>query len=126
MSIWPSFFPPQCPPSDSQAASGRVYRLVSTVPPSEDDFRSYYEEDPVKWAGDCKACGVSVFRDINDLQRLTRRVRAMNPFVATKVLEHADGRLMHTAPVPSNSHHTWWTPAGRRRSTGFVIVETNS
>lgn len=128
MATWPQSFPKDCPPAESQEPEGRVYRLVSANPPGKKDFLSYHELDPVKWEGNCRACGLSVFRDISDAKRLLRRVRAMEKmkefeFIASGSLEKSDGKLMYTPPVQQNSHHTWWIPLGWNRHNAFSVVE---
>lgn len=121
---WPSFFPPQCPPSEAKDAFGEVYRLVNTNPPSVSDFESWAEKHPKKWMGDCEASGLSVFTTKSDALRMIRRVPGMlapGKLIASANLSPAAGKLLHT-PRDGNSHHTWWAPAGFAHTASFEVV----
>jgi len=125
---WPSFFPPQCPPSEAKDASAEVFRLVSSNPPSVNDFESWAQRYPKKWLGNCKASGLSVFTSKADLLQMTRRVRGMvkgksspEKLIASATLSPEAGKLMHT-PSDGNSHHTWWPPADFNCATIFKVV----
>ncbi|HDJ1438101.1 TPA: hypothetical protein PPN70_000499 [Serratia rubidaea] len=45
---WPDFYPPELdlPPDDSEDASGIVYRLVKSIPPTEQCFVATHIEQP--------------------------------------------------------------------------------
>ncbi len=45
---WPDFFPPELglPPKDALDATGTVYRLVRSIPPTEECFWSTHQEQP--------------------------------------------------------------------------------
>lgn len=121
---WPSFFPPQCPPSEAKDASAEVFRLVSSNPPSVSDFESWAQRYPKKWMGHCKASGLSVFTAKSDALQLVRRVPGMSApaaLIATANLSPQAGKLMHT-PRDGNSHHTWWAPADFDHTAAFKVV----
>ena len=125
---WPSFFPPQCPPSEAKDASVEVFRLVSSDPPSVRDFESFAQMRPKKWMGNCKASGLSVFTAKSDALRLVRRVQGMvqgksvpGDLIASANLSPEAGKLMHT-PRNGNSHHTWWAPADFDHTVAFKVV----
>lgn len=121
---WPSFFPPQCPPSEAKDASAEVFRLVSWDPPAVSDFVSWAQRHPKKWMGNCKASGLSVFTMKSDALRLARRVPGMSApgdFIASANLSPEAGKLMHS-PRDGNSHHTWWAPAGFDHTAAFKVV----
>ena len=121
---WPSFFPPQCPPSEAKDASAEVFRLVSSNPPSVSDFEPWAQRHPKKWMGNCKASGLSVFTAKSDALRLMRRVPGMSvpgDLIASANLLPEAGKLMHT-PRDGNSHHTWWAPVGFDYIVTFKVV----
>jgi hypothetical protein len=125
---WPSFFPPQCPPSEAKDASAEVFRLVRSNPPSVSDFESWAQRNPKKWMGNCEASGLSVFTAKSDALRLVRRVQGMvrgksapGDLIASANLSPEAGKLMHT-PRDGNSHHTWWAPAGFDHTAAFKVV----
>ena len=69
MAAWPSYFPVECPPADARKDDVWVYRLVANVPPSLNDFLPAKIEQPERQFKPneiCAACGVSVFRDVQD------------------------------------------------------------
>lgn len=117
---WPSFFPPQCPPSEATDASAEVFRFVSSNPPSASDFKSWAETRPKKWRGNCEASGLSVFTVKSDALQLVRRVRGMSA-LASANLSPETGKLKHT-PRNGNSHHTWWAPDGFDHAAVFKVV----
>ena len=122
--IWPSFFPPQCPPSEASDASAEVFRLVSSNPPTVNDFESWAQRSPKKWGAHCKASGLSVFTAMSDALRLVRRVpgiSAPGELIACANLSPETGKLMHT-PRDGNSHHTWWAPDGFDHTAVFKVV----
>lgn len=43
---WPEFFPPDVPPSSATPAEGIAFRIVKTIPSSEADFQSAFENSP--------------------------------------------------------------------------------
>ncbi len=121
---WPTYFPPQCPPSEARDASAEVFRLVSSDPPSANDFESWAQRHPSKWMGNCKAAGLSVFTAKSDALRLVRRVpgmSALGDLIAGANLSPEAGKLMPT-PRDGNSHHTWWAPAGFEHASAFKVV----
>jgi hypothetical protein len=120
-SIWPPHFPEGCPPDEATNASDTLFRLVATNPPTEADFLSYYDEDPVKHQHNCRARGLSVFTQLGDAARLVKRVTALGRefnFVASATIN--EGKLMQTGRP---SHHTWWVPRGSTSWKSFAIVE---
>jgi hypothetical protein len=121
---WPAYFSDDCPPQDSQPASGEVYRLVKNDPPKEDDFLTHKELFPEKDFGDqeCQACGVSVSRDADDIPVLKRRVPGLRErMLARGILDSSLGKIKST-PGPVRSHHTWWVPVGVQRHACFSVV----
>src|SRR4051812_30019025 len=60
---FPSDWPPGCPPSDSEAADGVVYRIAKSSPPGDDDFLSQSELGR-KRGDECLRRALSVFRGL--------------------------------------------------------------
>lgn len=118
---WPSFFPPQCPPSKAKDACGEVFRVVSSQPPSVNDFECYAQMCPERWKSNCEASGLSVFTTKSDALRLMRRVPALGNLIASGNLSPEAGKLIHT-PRHGNSHHTWWAPDGFVHASIFEVV----
>lgn len=86
--MWPSYFPRQCPPAKARQDSLEVFRLVAHDPPEATDFqpnqivrpnRNFKPEDL------CNACGISVFKSIDDA------IRTKDKYKATKGKHIAKG-----------------------------------
>ncbi len=73
---WPDYFPDDCPPQDAQPATGDVYRLVKQNPPESKDFIPLREKKTGEDFGEkeCQACGLSVFRNVEDAIRVKNRL----------------------------------------------------
>ncbi len=115
MTQWPPFFPaPDCPPADAIPAEYRVFRLVRGESVTREDLIPWREEFPDRDADDeCLACGLSVYDDRGCLVRLRKRVSAFrNRNIAVGVIGGGNGLSKPTPSNRSNSHRTWWIPAG--------------
>lgn len=111
---WPSYYPDTCPPSNAEAASGQVYRLVDEGGPADEDFVCHKLIYPYKdWEDkECQACGLSVHPSLESSDRLKRRIPALrNKRAAVASLQAKHGLLMRTPSSADKAHHTWWVPA---------------
>ena len=101
--------PEECPPEEAEEVNTPrpVYRLVSSVPPTDGDFLSQRAKHPKARfsASECIARGVSVFSNLSDAEAQTKRpnLRHHIPFQVT--LDAGAGRIQKTS---SRSHYTWW------------------
>lgn len=123
---WPSHFPNDCPPEDSQSANGEFYRLVRHNPPKERDFKSYREEQPEREYKDipeCQLVGLSVYSDLDGIIRLLERIPALRKKrrPAKGELIPDLGRIKNTGK--DKSHHTWWLPIGKMPWEIFYVVD---
>ena len=115
--VWPSYFPKACPPDDSIKANSDVYRLVEGEPPKKEDFVSYWIKYPEKQeiyrklGHTCETCGLSVFRSLEDAQRISRRVQHLPKKVAVATLDSTMGHIKNTN---NPEHYTWWVPISVR------------
>jgi len=124
---WPEYFPENCPCEKCQPASELVFRLIENHNPSQRDFKSYRELNPGKAAPDgdeCRACGVSVYSDIDHIRRMQRRVNSQrNKRISRGQLTPEFGMIKKTSSRYGNSHLTWWIPFGVSVWTCFELVE---
>ncbi len=121
---WPEHFPENCPPANSIEAGGTVHRFVRNNPPENNDFRSNRLLHPQQDFGEniCQACGLSVYRDKNDLIRKLRRLPAKRKcHIATGNLNPDTGKILPT-PTQGDSHNTWWVPIGIRAEDYFSVI----
>lgn len=113
---WPTHFPPHCPPLDAQPVTVVVYMLVSS-PINPMDFLPLYDRDPAQSFPSsellCQAHGLSVFEDVQDVDRVRRRVKRLrDQVIAQGDLTPDVGVLKPTNSRFGNSHRTWWVSAG--------------
>jgi hypothetical protein len=122
---WPSFYPADCPPDSSEPADGTVYRLIAGSSPVASDFRSFRELNPTghfPHLPECEVCGLSVFTNRDDIERIKRRVPSKrNHKVSCGNLSHELGRIKAT-PREDNSHHTWWPPNSTEPWRHFRLI----
>ncbi|MFM7371364.1 MAG: hypothetical protein ACKO2Z_26940, partial [Sphaerospermopsis kisseleviana] len=115
--IYSKNFPDQCPPSESNTASGEFYRFIKKAHPKPlpEDFLSWRQENPNKECpsglSECQACGVSVHSCLDDAKNLSRRIPSFkNRKIARGVLNEKLGQIQPTPSRNEKSHHTWWIP----------------
>ena len=124
---WPDFFPADCPPSDAEDASGRLYRLIAGEDPEAGDFVPLVVSQPGRTFAErqCQACGLSVYREVDDAHRLRRRVPGHRDkrIAVGEFDEEPVGRLRHTPTRHEDSHHTWWVPESVEPSGYFTRVD---
>src|SRR5262245_17606249 len=110
---WPSYFPEDCPPSDTEPTNGPVYRFIQDNPPADADFVCHALLLPERNWGlhRCKACGLSVYKTIDGCEQARRVVPALKKKrVAIGNLTPAHGQLGATPSAKNPHHHTWWVP----------------
>jgi len=107
--MWPDYFPDQCPPNSAREEQLRVFRLVANCPPSIQDFVPVLIEQPHRKFDStelCLACGVSVFKNIEDANKRRKRFKPLrNKQIAVGLITQEDGLILETC---TDSHVTWW------------------
>ena len=115
--------PPDCPPDDAVeiAESTKLYRLVKTLPPSAEDFKSYRTLRPDDDFGEdeCKASGLSVFSRRSRAENLCRSRNFNGYHVCELNLSTGAGKLQKGR----GAHHTWWPYADYLVSTDAGTVQ---
>lgn len=110
---WSEEMPDGCPPGSAAVAEeGKVfYRIVKSIPPTEDDFASMQKENPkraLRYKGTNKAfltCGISLFDDIEAVRKVQSKFKKFKGKpVVELTLRQRDGRVVRT----SDHHWTWW------------------
>lgn len=85
-----------------------MFRLVRTIPPTEDDFRSQRAENPgqhFEGVSECQARGLSVHTDAADSERASKLPTLRGRSVCRLRLTAGAGRVKQTG---KRTHHTWW------------------
>lgn len=125
MAMWYENFPAECPPTEARADNVLVYRLVNSVLPEASDFLPTKAEQPernFKPDEACAACGVSVFRNVQDIIQKQSRYKALrSKKVAIGKITCADGLVLETF---TPSHMTWWLRTSTPHSN-FVEYKGN-
>ncbi|WP_009633911.1 hypothetical protein [Synechocystis sp. PCC 7509] len=105
--------PSDCPPSSTESTSGEVDRFIDMnhSTPLPEDFLSLRELNPdkpcPKGATECQYCGVSVYRSIDDVRRVPKRIPAFKKKkLALGNLTSNLGLIQNTPSKTGKSHHT--------------------
>jgi hypothetical protein len=126
MTSFPGSWPADCPPADALAASGVVFRIIKSGPPSADDFLSYRELGKLDERRPCECVGLSVFFDLADAQHYADKYPYVGTLVAKAKLEAIHGRLKSTPRTFGKrtfSHATWWPFEGVERHSIFELCD---
>lgn len=111
MHIWPNDFPAQCPPADAMQLSGIVFRFINGRSPTEKDFWSHYERNPVgDWSRNpCIARGLSVVRTTEDCGIMREGIPALRKKeIAVANIDTQVGPIANTPSGNCLGHFTWW------------------
>jgi hypothetical protein len=110
--MWPSNFPPNCPPEKAKKEQLTVYRIVGNNPPLECDFQTTKQEHPHRGFEEkdiCNANAVSVFKNRTDVEKKKNHPRLAKKFagkmIAQGTIDTHDGVTLKTY---SDSHMSWW------------------
>ena len=121
MSFDPAKWPADCPHTDAEPASGEVFRIVRSNPPSPADFITPHEAGTLKSRDNCLRRALSVYRNKNDAETTMRMFPQLGRLIARGVLHPSNGVLKAT-PTRGNSHHTWWPCDDTDRVGSFHVV----
>lgn len=121
---FPDDWPPGCPPDDAPPASGKVYRIVRTSPPTAADFRSHREMGKLPDADPCLRRGLSMFQTVEGAMHARELFRRrLGKFIACGTLASEHGKLKPTPSRTLPNHVTWWAYVDVARAVPFSIVE---
>ena len=119
---FPSAWPQGCPPENAEAASGELFRVAKTNPPSAEDFKSHEELGKKSTGPQCLRVGLSLFQTIDDAEHLTQLFPKLGRYVLRGQLQPHHGV---TKLTPSNrypTHTTWWPYEGVNRAEPFSLA----
>jgi len=117
--------PENCPPDGAEdiIAARLVYRLVTSNPPTAEDFRSQRDLKPqATFHGitECQARGLSVHGERKDSEKAMKLPRLKGRLICRVALAAGAGTIQQTG---NPSHHTWW-PLAEFDVLTFCTVET--
>ena len=99
--------PQSCPPRGADSSGGQYHRLVESIPPTIEDFKSHRERFPDRafTVTECRARSVSLLKSVEQCNQLLK-------------LPTLRGRLIVVLEIPSNTgamqktggphHYSWW------------------
>lgn len=120
---FPDYFPKHCPPVEATDDECTLFRLCQGKAPVEDDFISFYQKNPQKYAGHIQAYGLSVFPSKDDCERARKKsslLRNKYKFCATGMNTGERGKTLATPNEANPAHITWWIYEGVKPHTFFV------
>lgn len=126
---FPAWFPPNCPPHDSDEASGVVFRFVNGDSIDPQDFLSHHELGLAPRAPACRRCSLSVYRTLGFARVKLKQLRDRFPgrfgtSIAAGQLAPELGMLKQEGA--DLDHHEWWAYDGVERQTPFRVVDAIS
>ena len=99
--------PESCPPADAINREMVVYRVVTTIPPCEDDFYSQRKKFPFRpfSLDECIVRACSVFDNEYDIRKKPKLLSKDNVKLIRFKITKMDGKVKKTL---SPGHHSWW------------------
>jgi hypothetical protein len=119
---FPADWPSNCPPTDSQSASGYAYRIVKNDPVRDEDFCSQFELGLAKSADLCLRHALSVFADANHAAHRRKLSPRLGRYIAEGLLTPQHGKIKHTGGTRS-THTEWWPAEGIDRKATFAVKQ---
>jgi hypothetical protein len=108
---WAEDLPEMCPPEKASPPNNEIYfRLVDSIPPTEQDFYSQRKLHPEKYfsKGECIARAVSLFSDLEECRKIsklpTQKLRNCN--IVSIILPNGSGLILQTGF--NKYHNSWW------------------
>lgn len=121
---FPDYFPPNCPPDEATDEERVLFRLCSKRTLDEQDFVSYYQENPAKYKNKINAYGLSAFSSEQacwDAREKSPKLRDKYSFVAFGKNTSQRGKTLDTPTGTSPQHITWWIYEGVKPHTFFEL-----
>jgi len=106
---WANELPTECPPKDACYPNQLVvYRLVTTMPPTENDFIPQWDLHPEKkHRNECVAKSLSTNISLPLCQDMLKLTRFKNyHFIVCLVLCEDAGKTLQTGQTAT--HYSWW------------------
>lgn len=114
---FPEYFPESCPFDNSRNENLVAYRAVDNkIKITPEDFIPLIldSKKSLKLTSDsikCRACGLSIYTDINELKENIEIVPSLSKkeIIGIQVTKES-GKVLETPPIksPNSSHLTWW------------------
>ncbi|WP_286230273.1 hypothetical protein [Neobacillus mesonae] len=129
--VWPDYFPKECP-IGAKGKEIEVYRLVDNDPPTESDFIPNFISQPGrKFSDDCQACGLSVFKNLDDAIHQNNVLAESIYFqrkglpkkkIAKGISNSKFGQIKDTPAREHTSHVTYWVFKDKNIESHFKVI----
>lgn len=123
---FPDYFPEGCPPNEASDSEIELFRLCMQSPPCEEDFITFYEQNPEKYRGNILAYGLSAYATAGDCisaRKKSPRLRAKCKYIAKGRNNPLRGKTLQTPSHANPNHITWWVYKGVKPHSFFAICE---
>ena len=120
---YPAYFPEGCPPEDASVDEKVLFRFCKNDEPGEDDFVSYFLDNPKKFKGNMIAYGLSVLPSREECREAYKKypyIRKYRSIAEGKTNENR-GSWKTTPGRISPEHITWWVCEDINPCTFFVF-----
>lgn len=106
---FPDYFPEGCPPDDTIKEELPVYRIAKYNPINIKDFQVNFIKFPGKFDDDVRAYGLSVYEDIESLERCRSKIPGLKrcKHIYKAITKEQYGKIKRT-PNDFGKHITWW------------------
>lgn len=120
--VFPAYFPEGCPPENAMSEEIILFRLCKTDVPAAEDFVTFYQCNPKKYAGMIQAYGLSMYPSVEDCERARRKspkLRDTRKGIACGCVDAEKGKILRTPSKANPAHITWWIYEGVKPHTFF-------
>ena len=121
---FPTYFPPNCPPSEASDEECVLYRFCKADTLDESDFLSYFSINPEKYKNNINAYGLSTFKTIDACKTVLNKapkLRNKYKYIASGMTNEYRGKILQTPSNTSPDHYTWWVYEGVKPHTFFEV-----
>lgn len=121
--VFPPYFPESCPPAEASGEEIVLFRLCKEITPSAEDFLTFYQINPQRYAGLIQAYGLSMFPSAEDCEHAKRkspRLRGTHKGIAYGQVDAGKGKILRTPSKANPAHITWWIYEGVEPHTFFT------
>lgn len=121
--VFPAYFPEGCPPTEASSEEIVLFRLCKEATPAAEDFLTFYQIDPQKYANMIQAYGLSMYPSVDDCEHAKRkspRLRNTHKGIACGRIDAEKGKILRTPSKANPAHITWWIYEGVEPLTFFT------
>lgn len=121
--MFPPYFPEGCPPTEASSEEIVLFRLCKEITPAAEDFLTFYQINPQRYAGLIQAYGLSMYPSVEDCERAKRKspkLRDTHKGIACGQVDAEKGKILRTPSKDNPAHITWLIYKGVKPHTFFT------